>query len=144
MAQDDTVAPNGHAHPNPDLATETDYPPPRCNAFPIVGIGASAGGLGGSARRMFSWIGTKSSAMMTRSRFGSVPVSIDNATFFITLLALSERNRPLYDAIGCVAEFEDQTSHKRKSGSVALVHEIEQSGANFVDARFRCRTARIA
>src|SRR5580698_3288972 len=36
---------NGHAHPNPELATETDYSPPRGNPFPIVGIGASAGGL---------------------------------------------------------------------------------------------------
>lgn len=36
---------NGHAHPNPDLATDVDYSPPRGNPFPIVGIGASAGGL---------------------------------------------------------------------------------------------------
>jgi two-component system, chemotaxis family, CheB/CheR fusion protein len=35
----------GHAHPDPQLATETDYSPPRGNPFPIVGIGASAGGL---------------------------------------------------------------------------------------------------
>src|ERR1051325_3588833 len=45
MAQDDTVNSNGHAHPNPEIATETDYSPPRGNPFPIVGIGASAGGL---------------------------------------------------------------------------------------------------
>jgi two-component system, chemotaxis family, CheB/CheR fusion protein len=36
---------NGHAHPNPDLVTESDYSPPRGNPFPVVGIGASAGGL---------------------------------------------------------------------------------------------------
>src|SRR5581483_9972606 len=36
---------NGHSHPNPELVTETDYSPPRGNPFPIVGIGASAGGL---------------------------------------------------------------------------------------------------
>jgi two-component system, chemotaxis family, CheB/CheR fusion protein len=36
---------NGHAHPNPELATESDYSPPRGNPFPIVGVGASAGGL---------------------------------------------------------------------------------------------------
>jgi chemotaxis response regulator CheB len=35
----------GHAHPDPELATESDYSPPRGNPFPIVGIGASAGGL---------------------------------------------------------------------------------------------------
>ncbi|MFL6450241.1 MAG: chemotaxis protein CheB [Bryobacteraceae bacterium] len=35
----------GPAHPNPDLVTDTDYSPPRGNPFPIVGIGASAGGL---------------------------------------------------------------------------------------------------
>src|SRR5688500_7640139 len=35
----------GHAHPDPGLATETDYSPPRGNPFPIVGVGASAGGL---------------------------------------------------------------------------------------------------
>ena len=35
----------GHAHPNPEIATDTDYSPPRGNPFPIVGIGASAGGL---------------------------------------------------------------------------------------------------
>jgi len=45
MAQDDTVASHGHAHPNLELASETDYSPPRGNPFPIVGIGASAGGL---------------------------------------------------------------------------------------------------
>src|SRR5690348_15437675 len=45
MPQDETVSSNGHAHPNPELATETDYNPPRGNPFPIVGIGASAGGL---------------------------------------------------------------------------------------------------
>src|SRR5690242_9183355 len=45
MAQDDTVASNGHAHPDPERATESDYSPPRGNPFPIVGIGASAGGL---------------------------------------------------------------------------------------------------
>jgi two-component system, chemotaxis family, CheB/CheR fusion protein len=45
MAQDATVSSNGHAHPDPELATETDYSPPRGNPFPIVGIGASAGGL---------------------------------------------------------------------------------------------------
>jgi two-component system, chemotaxis family, CheB/CheR fusion protein len=36
---------NGHAHPNPELVVETDYSPPRGNPFPVVGIGASAGGL---------------------------------------------------------------------------------------------------
>src|SRR3954452_1576875 len=36
---------NGHAHPDPELATESDYSPPRGNPFPIVGIGASAGGI---------------------------------------------------------------------------------------------------
>jgi|SRR5579871_1325619 len=45
MAVDDTVNSTGHAHPDPELATETDYSPPRGNPFPIVGIGASAGGL---------------------------------------------------------------------------------------------------
>ena len=46
MQEDDTVQSlNGHAHPDPELATETDYSPPRGNPFPIVGIGASAGGL---------------------------------------------------------------------------------------------------
>ena len=45
MAQDDTVSSDGHAHPDPARATETDYSPPRGNPFPIVGIGASAGGL---------------------------------------------------------------------------------------------------
>src|SRR5438270_74255 len=47
MLQDDTALSNsnGHAHPNPDLATESDYSPPRGNPFPVVGIGASAGGL---------------------------------------------------------------------------------------------------
>jgi two-component system CheB/CheR fusion protein len=34
-----------HAHPDPELSTESDYSPPRGNPFPIVGIGASAGGL---------------------------------------------------------------------------------------------------
>ena len=33
------------AHPDSELATESDYSPPRGNPFPIVGIGASAGGL---------------------------------------------------------------------------------------------------
>ena len=36
---------NGHAYPNPGLAIPSDYSPPRGNPFPIVGIGASAGGL---------------------------------------------------------------------------------------------------
>jgi two-component system, chemotaxis family, CheB/CheR fusion protein len=36
---------NGHSHPNPELVTETDYSPPRGSPFPVVGIGASAGGL---------------------------------------------------------------------------------------------------
>lgn len=47
MRPDETVEypSNGHAHPNPDLATDADYSPPRGNPFPIVGIGASAGGL---------------------------------------------------------------------------------------------------
>src|SRR5581483_1403979 len=45
MSQDDTVKLDGHAHPDPKLATETDFSPPRGNPFPIVGIGASAGGL---------------------------------------------------------------------------------------------------
>src|SRR5690349_4636354 len=36
---------NGHAHPDPELATESDYSPPRGNPFPVIGIGASAGGL---------------------------------------------------------------------------------------------------
>jgi len=36
---------NGHSHPNPELVTDTDFSPPRGNPFPIVGIGASAGGL---------------------------------------------------------------------------------------------------
>jgi len=45
MAQDDAVKSDGHTHPNPKLATATDYSPPRGNPFPIVGIGASAGGL---------------------------------------------------------------------------------------------------
>src|SRR4051794_28925301 len=35
----------GPAHPNPDLVTDSDYSPPRGNPFPIVGVGASAGGL---------------------------------------------------------------------------------------------------
>ena len=35
----------GHSHPNPEHVTETDYSPPRGNPFPVVGIGASAGGL---------------------------------------------------------------------------------------------------
>ena len=43
---EESVSPSkGHAHPNPELVTETDYSPPRGNPFPIVGIGASAGGL---------------------------------------------------------------------------------------------------
>jgi len=33
------------AHPKQKLVTETDYSPPRGSPFPIVGIGASAGGL---------------------------------------------------------------------------------------------------
>lgn len=41
----DVNSSNGHAHPNPELATESDYSPPRGNPFPIVGVGASAGGL---------------------------------------------------------------------------------------------------
>jgi len=47
MPPDDTVEypSNGHAHPNPNLATDADYSPPRGNPFPVVGIGASAGGL---------------------------------------------------------------------------------------------------
>src|ERR1041385_8062747 len=46
MADDEPVRnSNGHAHPDPELATENDYSPPRGNPFPIVGIGASAGGL---------------------------------------------------------------------------------------------------
>ena len=46
MQEDDTVQNlNRHAHPDPELATESDYSPPRGNPFPIVGIGASAGGL---------------------------------------------------------------------------------------------------
>lgn len=46
MSDDNSVnSSNGHAHPNPELATEWDYSPPRGNPFPIVGIGASAGGL---------------------------------------------------------------------------------------------------
>src|SRR5581483_4904704 len=45
MSQDDTVKLDGHAHPDPKLATETDFSPPRGTPFPIVGIGASAGGL---------------------------------------------------------------------------------------------------
>jgi two-component system, chemotaxis family, CheB/CheR fusion protein len=46
MQKEDTVnTVNGHAHPNPEIATETDYSPPRGSPFPIVGIGASAGGL---------------------------------------------------------------------------------------------------
>src|SRR5581483_11377073 len=46
MADDDALdRANGHAHPDPELATPTDYSPPRGNPFPIVGIGASAGGL---------------------------------------------------------------------------------------------------
>ena len=46
MPRDDVVTnSNGHAHPDPDLSTETDYSPPRGNPFPVVGIGASAGGL---------------------------------------------------------------------------------------------------
>src|SRR5580692_4072607 len=46
MSQDDFVnGSDGHSHPNPELATESDYSPPRGNPFPIVGIGASAGGL---------------------------------------------------------------------------------------------------
>jgi two-component system CheB/CheR fusion protein len=36
---------HGHAHPNPDLVTKSDYSPPRGNPFPVVGIGASAWGL---------------------------------------------------------------------------------------------------
>ncbi len=45
MTEDDTVTSNGHAHPDPQLATASDFSPPRGNPFPIVGIGASAGGL---------------------------------------------------------------------------------------------------
>jgi two-component system CheB/CheR fusion protein len=36
---------HGHSHPSPELVTESDYSPPRGNPFPVVGIGASAGGL---------------------------------------------------------------------------------------------------
>lgn len=46
MPQDDASAvPNGYAYPNPQFATESDYSPPRGNPFPVVGIGAAAGGL---------------------------------------------------------------------------------------------------
>lgn len=46
MSEDNVVTrSNGHVHPNPDLVTKSDYSPPRGNPFPIVGIGASAGGL---------------------------------------------------------------------------------------------------
>ena len=45
MPELDSPVNNGHAHPNPELATESDYSPPRGNPFPVVGIGASAGGL---------------------------------------------------------------------------------------------------
>ena len=46
MAENDAINhSNGHAHPDPDFATENDYSPPRGKPFPIVGIGASAGGL---------------------------------------------------------------------------------------------------
>ncbi|MEP6716609.1 MAG: chemotaxis protein CheB [Terriglobia bacterium] len=36
---------NASAHPSAGRAAETDYSPPRGNPFPVVGIGASAGGL---------------------------------------------------------------------------------------------------
>src|SRR5690242_4027325 len=45
MPEDTVNSSKGHAHPNPELATPSDYSPPRGNPFPIVGIGASAGGL---------------------------------------------------------------------------------------------------
>src|SRR3954464_15005519 len=46
MPEDETIpTSNGHAHPHPQLATDSDYSPPRGNPFPVVGIGASAGGL---------------------------------------------------------------------------------------------------
>lgn len=45
---------NGYAHPNPALTTELDYSPPRGNPFPIVGIGASAGGLDAFAQLLSS------------------------------------------------------------------------------------------
>lgn len=46
MAENDAIThSNGHAHPDPEFATEKDYSPPRGKPFPIVGIGASAGGL---------------------------------------------------------------------------------------------------
>jgi len=37
--------PDDQTHPNAALATESDHSPPRGSPFPIVGIGASAGGL---------------------------------------------------------------------------------------------------
>ena len=36
---------NFRNHPDPEIVTDLDYSPPRGHAFPIVGIGASAGGL---------------------------------------------------------------------------------------------------
>lgn len=47
MPKDTSEAPaNGHVqHPDPKYATESDFSPPRGNPFPVVGIGASAGGL---------------------------------------------------------------------------------------------------
>lgn len=45
MPEDGANGNNGHAHPSPELVTESDYSPPRGSPFPIVGIGASAGGL---------------------------------------------------------------------------------------------------
>src|ERR1041385_6950618 len=43
--RDDASSSNGHAHPDPEIATENDYSPPRGNPFPVVGVGASAGGV---------------------------------------------------------------------------------------------------
>jgi two-component system, chemotaxis family, CheB/CheR fusion protein len=43
--EDVGIRSNGHSHPDPQLVTETDYSPPRGSPFPIIGIGASAGGL---------------------------------------------------------------------------------------------------
>lgn len=46
MAENDAIThSNGRAHPGPEFATENDLSPPRGKPFPIVGIGASAGGL---------------------------------------------------------------------------------------------------
>ncbi len=40
-----TANSNSHNHPDPAIVTDTDYSPPRGLPFPVVGIGASAGGL---------------------------------------------------------------------------------------------------